>query len=363
MSTPPRKRTETLRAKKEIKSSTNSQLKRKDRKDTLQKELETILNPTNQRQQLDSLIALCRRSIEYLRETEGEMSVGSEEELRVLDEDPERMKLWPSRQSTDEAKQSDLDELETVLKELPGHIGTLLIGSFGTDYKRDPFSDLDVNCICSEVPTRAQQASILQRLQGVSEPFPGFGCFLPLGLSATVVHMSFVSQANQDALFRMRTDQGTEFPLIEISNERFAAGSYYWSTGKIVSDRDGSLQSYQRQANEIPKKYRESLTASFKHPWDRHRIMFLESREHDRVATLTALNLCTVAVLRALLLKHDIHTDPMSPPKWLPIEIENLPTSRVESMEGSELVPKDPLVAWSERFKDLERLWGIVSAN
>ena len=73
-----------------------------------------------------------------------------------------------------------------------------------------------MNCICSEIPTRAQQASILKRLQGVSEPFPGFGCFLPLGLSATVVHMSFVSQANQDALFRLRNDQGTEFPLIEI---------------------------------------------------------------------------------------------------------------------------------------------------
>ena len=91
--------------------------------------------------------------------------------------------------------------------------------------------------------------------------------------------------------------------------------------------------------------------------------MFLESEEHDRVATLTALNLCTVAVLRTFLLKHDIHTDPMSPTKWLPIEFGNLPTSRVESMEGSELVPKDPLMAWSERFKDLERLWRIVSEN
>ncbi len=322
--------------------------------------LESILDSRSQRQQLDSLITLCLKSIEFLREIEGEISVGSEEELRVLSRDPDRMKLWPPHPSSDEAKQSNLDEVETVLRGLPWHIGTMLIGSFGSENKRDPFSDVDVNCICSELPTREQQANVLAALQGEDTrdfSWPGFGCFLPLGLSATVVHMSFISQANQEALFERRKNQGTEFPLIEITNERFAVGSYYWSHSRILSDRDGSLQAYRQKAERIPKKYRDNLEDTFQQSWDYHHAMFLKAEERgDRVSALTALNSCTEAVFRAFMLKYDIHTDPITPTKWLPIEFKDLPSSRVESMEASGLVPKGASAPWSDRFTDIGRL-------
>jgi len=189
-------------------------------------------------------------------------------------------------------------------------------------------------------------------------PWPGFGCFLPLGLSATVVHMSFVSQANQEALFKMRRDQGMEFPLIEITNERFAVGSYYWLSGKILSDRDGLLHSYQHQAREIPTKYRQSLARRFQSAWERCHPAFCKAAERqDRVTALTALNSCTEAALRAFLLKYGIHSDPMSPTKWLPIEFANLPTSRLLSMVGTEWIPTDISAPWAERFREMESLW------
>lgn len=200
--------------------------------------LATVLSSRNQQEQMDALISLCYQAIQYIRAEEGEVQVDSENPLTDLHQDPELIVTWPHELPTVEAKQADLDQVEMALVEMPGHVGTLLTGSFAEDCKRDRYSDIDVNCICSELPTRDQQARILERLEPDggeggrrNRPWPGFGCFLPLGLSATVVHMSFVSQANQEALFKMRRDQGTEFPLIEITNERFAVGSYYWSRG------------------------------------------------------------------------------------------------------------------------------------
>jgi len=328
--------------------------------------LATVLSSRNQREQMDALISLCIQTIQYVRAEEGEVQVDNENPLVDLYQDPELIVTWPHEFPPVEAKQANLDELEGVLSQMPGYVGTLLIGSFADARKRDPFSDVDVNCICSELPTREEQAHILERMQpgALGFPWPGFGCFLPLGLSATVVHMSFVSQAHQEALFEMRRDQGTEFPLIEISNERFAVGSYYWSTGQILSDRDGSLQSYQREAREIPTRYRASLARRFQSAWERYHPAFCKAaKRQDRVTALTALNACTEAALRAFLLKYDIHTDPMSPTKWLPIEFAHLPTSRLAEMMGRNWIPRDASASWPDRLKDIERLWDATGTS
>jgi len=94
-------------------------------------ELDLILDASDQRQQLESLISLCFQAVGHLRATEDKLSIGNEDELRVLHEDPNRIKFWPSHPATDEAKQANLDELEMVLSQMPGYVGTLLIGSFG----------------------------------------------------------------------------------------------------------------------------------------------------------------------------------------------------------------------------------------
>jgi hypothetical protein len=314
--------------------------------------LETILSSADQREQIDALISLCFQAIQYVRGEEGELTVDAEQPLTVLYENPE----FPTEQITDEAKQADLDQVEIALREMPGHVGSLLVGSFAEDCKRDPFSDLDVYCICSELPTKATRAELTERLQpGGSE---GFGCFIPFGLKSTVVHMAFVSLANQDACFNKRHDEGQEFPLIEISNERFAVGSYYWSRGKILSDSDGILSSYQSQAREFPQRFRNALAGRFHRTWEHYRAVFPEAcRSEDRITALTALHACTQAALRALLMKHDIHTDPISPAKWIPIEIADLPQGRKRSMKGLDLAPTDASGAWTDRFKDVKELW------
>jgi hypothetical protein len=326
--------------------------------------LATVLSSRSQREQRDALISLCIQAIQYVRTEEGEVQVDNENPLIDLHRDPELIVTWPHVLPSVEEKQAHLDQVELALREMPGHLGTLLIGSFAEDTKRDCYSDIDVSCICSELPTKDVRAELAEKLQPGSDE--GSSRFMAFGLEETegaftIVHMCFISKANQDALFRRRREEGQEFPLIEISNEGLAMASYHLSKGKILSDRDGSLQSYQREAREVPTRYGASLARRFQSTWERYQSAFWKATEQqDQVTALTALNACTEATLRAFLLKYGIHTDPISPTKWLPIEFVNLPTSRLAAMMGREWIPRDASASWSDRFRDIEKLWSLM---
>ncbi len=222
--------------------------------------------------------------------------------------------------------------------------------------KRDAFSDIDLNCVCTELPTAAMRDQFVERL--APDGSDAFGCFLYLGLKATGVHMSFVSQANQDACFRQRREQGREFPFIEITNERFAAGSYYWSRGTILSDSDDVLSSYQSEARQVPQRYYEATTSRTSLAWQRYCEMFpVAVQRRDRITAMMALNGCTQAVIRQFLIEHKIHMDPISPPKWAPIEIRAVPEDMRSGMRGLDWVPADAGLPWDDRFSQLNKLW------
>ena len=78
-----------------------------------------------------------------------------------------------------------LRKLESALEEMPGHIGTLLTGSFAVDNQRDSFSDLDVFAVFEDFPKSYARDELLFRL-GLKPDFR-FGGFEYLSLDGADV--------------------------------------------------------------------------------------------------------------------------------------------------------------------------------
>ena len=76
---------------------------------------------------------------------------------------------------------------------------------------------------------------------------------------------------------------------------------------------------------------------------------------------MLALNCCTQAVIRQFLIEHKIYMDPISPPKWVPIEIRAVPEDMGSRMSGLDLVPTDGGLFWDDRFSQLNKLWDMYS--
>ncbi|MBT4500440.1 MAG: hypothetical protein HOC74_22115 [Gemmatimonadetes bacterium] len=322
--------------------------------------LETVLCSLDQSVQTNALIELCLRTISHLHSQFEGVEVEEERHLEALRDDPQRAIPWEPAPSLDlDGMQADLDRLVSALQDLPVHVGTVLIGSFGEEHKRDAFCDIDLNCVCSQLPTTEMRDQFIEALS--PKDSDAFGCFVYLALNATGVHMSFVSQENQETCFRKRREVGSEFPFIEISNEKFATGSYYWSHGTILSDTDGVLDAYQAQGREVPGRYREVIRSKCALAWERFSETYQATRTHDRVTAMVALNYCTVAAIRWFLIENGIHIDPISPPKWVPIELSVLPPEVTSRMAGFDLVPPGASLPHDARFGQLTRLWDMYS--
>lgn len=76
---------------------------------------------------------------------------------------------------------------------------------------------------------------------------------------------------------------------------------------------------------------------------------------------MAALNYCTEAAVRQFLVENKIHIDPISPPKWVPVEVDSLPAGIKSGMAGLSLVPCDASLPPDIRFGQLRELWEMYA--
>jgi hypothetical protein len=315
--------------------------------------LGAALNSGDQRSQVDAVMAIVLAVIRYLRAEFDLPSVGDEAELVALHEAPKKMHFWPPVLPSDEEKTEDLDRVVSELREMPVFLGALLVGSFASDHKRDRFSDIDLHCFCTELPDLQMRDDLAERLNPPNGS-DTFACFHSLGMPAMGVHMCYVAREAQEAYFRQLHAEGRERPFINFSNKAFATSGYYWSTGKILDDPDGTLASFRQRASDYPSELQQAVLRQWMPIWQQHKDTFQEAVDRDRLASLTSLSICTEAAVRILLAQNRIYCNPLEP-KWIPQEVANLSEETRALLPSLDLLPQGD-ESQAERFRKLEKI-------
>jgi hypothetical protein len=234
----------------------------------------------------------------------------------------------------------------------------LLGGSFAADFKRDGFSALDLFCVCSETLNEATIAALIERLAPVEHGGPTCCQFLNMGGGITV-DLCFVGRENQERYFHQLDNEGRELPFVKFDYEEFAASTYHWSKGTILSDSDGILASFQNETRKFPPALQHVINKHWTLVWQCYCADFRTAyQQRDRIRALTAISLCSEAALRVFLAENYIYCNPIEP-KWLSVEIANLPEEIRQNMKGVEYIASDISESLLERFEKMEKLWAL----
>ncbi len=215
--------------------------------------LETALDASDQKDQVERLMSLLLATIDYLRSQYGELEVGGEGMLAEMARDPQRIRFWPPEIATNETKSEMLKKVVGALTTWPEMLGLILTGSFAAEYKWDEFGDLDVCCLCTTHPDAKAHASIIDAVAAASHgAFGPCDSHLYLDFGATSMHLEFVVLDDQDRYFKQLREKGTELPFINVSHEQYALSAYGWSSGKILFDPNGLMSAYRKSIDLFP---------------------------------------------------------------------------------------------------------------
>ena len=323
--------------------------------------IDGIIFPGSLRHQSDGLIEIVSKFIHFLESRNGNLEVEHKRLLTELQVKPELLTYDLGRDVV--GLQKCLRLMTRLLCNIPVHVGTLLVGSFARSYTRDQFSDIDLVCICSEVPDKKMRDGLL-RMLNVSSSYR-FGAYEHIALQKADVQLIFVNQANQErANYKLR-NEGKECIIIDFSRQertkRYTVCGYGWYAGRILSDTHGTLASLREDAKRYPDVLRREIVLRWSSVWDRYSLEFEKAQfRNDRLTALTSLHYCIEAALRVLLACHRIYCNPVEP-KWVMHNIENLAESRKRGLRKVlQYIPSDVSAPLNVRFKKIKTLWKMI---
>ena len=327
------------------------------------RDLESIFEPADLRQQADSLISVVLKVIDYLRPGIDGMKIKFQNRLLSLRENPDQLVYYSEVIREIEDLERTQNKIVSCLAKLPETIGIFLTGSSARDFTRDKFSDLDIVCVCSEIPDDFSRDRILHKLD-VKSSFR-FGSFEHIGMPDADVHLVFVKKERQEKVLEDFRSKGEESPIMDFRDEEkireFACCVYCLASNKILWDPNGILQSFKNQTHNFPPLYKQQICAKWTPVWMRYKKEFHYAQQQgDRLSALTALHYCIQASLRILLANYEIYCNPIEP-KWISVELNNLLNNKTQRLQQSILdqVPLDVTETFLERFKKAEYLWKI----
>lgn len=321
------------------------------------------LSPTSLRGWVESLFDLVLGIIHSLQQRYPDLAVENVDLLRTLQKDRSRLSPWPVEGVT--RTESVLDSLAQHLVSLPVHIGVLLTGSFAVDYKRDQFSDIDIFCFCSEIPDDPMRDELLKSVDARKNW--RCGVFEYIDIPGGGVHLIFIPIENQRRAFHNLYEKGIEVGEVDFSDQNksasFAASAYRWMAGRILSDSDGTLAEFQERVRHYPAPLQERVCQTWLPIWDEYYLVAQKAlAQRDRLVALTALHRCTEAAFRVLLGRHQIYTNPCDDPKWLALEIANLPEVQRKAIEPAQrFIPANVGESLERRLDMIGELWKLVN--
>ena len=325
---------------------------------------EAALFPASLRGWAETVIGLVLRVTEYFHAQLPGLTVENEEVLRTLQKDAGRLaSQWEVYGA--EGKEAALDALVRNLSALSVHVGILLTGSYAVDYKRDQLSDIDLFCYCTEVPDDATRDQLLQNL-GARQNWR-CGGFEYIDMVGAGVHLIFIPIENQHRAFRELYDAGIEIGEVDFSDPKrsasFAASAYRWISGRILTDTEGTLAAFQQRVHSYPDPLQERVFLAWGPVWDRYQARCREALAgQDHLAARSALHRCTEAALRVLLARNQIYVNPVDDPKWLVLEIANLPEHSRQAVEPAlQYLPHSVGEPMVRRFDMICKLWKLAN--
>lgn len=323
------------------------------------------LSPASLRGWVENVFELVLGIIHSFQQQYPTLAVENVELLRTLRNDPSRLFPWPVEGI--KRTESVLATLARHLADLPGHIGLLLTGSLAVDFKRDQFSDIDLFCFCSAIPDDTVRDRFLKSV-GARKNWR-CGVFEYIDMPGAGVHLLFIPIGNQHRAFRELYEAGIEVGEVDFSDERrsasFAASAYRWASGSILSDTEGALSGFQERVRQYPALLQEKVYQTWVPVWDKHHPIVLKAlAQRDNLVGLTALHRCVEAALRVLLARHQIYSNPCDDPKWLALEIANLPEGQRKAIEPAlKYIPANIGHPLERRLDMIGELWKLATPH
>lgn len=323
------------------------------------------LSPASLRGWVESVFDLVLGVTHSFQQQYPDLTVENVELLHTLQNDPSRLFPWPVEGI--KRTESVLATLAKHLADLPVHIGLLLTGSLAVDFKRDQFSDIDLFCFCSAIPDDTVRDRFLESV-GARKNWR-CGVFEYIDMPGAGVHLLFIPIENQHWAFRELYEAGIEVGEVDFSDENrsasFAASAYRWASGCILSDTEGALAGFQERARQYPAQLQERVYQSWVPVWDEHYPIALKAlAQRDHLVGLTALHRCIEAALRVLLARHQVYANPCDDPKWLVLEIANLPASQRKAIEPAlKYIPANIGDSLERRLDMIGELWKLANPH
>ena len=258
-----------------------------------------------------------------------------------------------------------LRALETGLADAPGHIGTLVTGSFAVESQRDEYSDLDVFAIFDPVPDSKMRDDLRDRLQVSNPPGSRTGGFEYLKIGAGDIHCMVFDRHHIDRMLAQFEKDGSQNYTIDLRSDetawQYSPPAHRWVTGMILSDTDDILASFRQRAQYYPPQLRDYNVSQWTSVWTRYASLFEDAyQQRDYLTSLTALHNCIEAALRMLLTNAEIHAEAVDT-KWLCKEVEHLSSEQLPNIsQVLAVLPSDLLESLDERFEKTRALWEIA---
>ncbi len=247
-----------------------------------------------------------------------------------------------------------LDAVSRELSHLSGYLGALVVGSFAMECKRDAYSDLDICCICNEIPDDTERNRFLEGLD--VEPSFRMGAFEHIGMRDADVHLIFVRKSDQDAALQ-QIEMGRQNVFLDWQIDGYAVSPHYWITGRILADPSGLMHKFRVTADKYPGALKDRIVTEWRGVWEEYSALFSHSDSTgDSLTRYTALHRCNEALFRTAFAMHEVHCNVVEP-KWMPIEMAHMDTANKEKL----LKTLGPLIYegnLNDRFEISNDIWG-----
>lgn len=264
-----------------------------------------------------------------------------------------------------EKRRTALSRLEAEIRRMPGHVGTLLTGSFAIEAFRDSFADLDVFAVFDELPTDRDRDEMLGRL-GL-ERDSRHGPFEYLKPNGVDVHMMvFASNQIGQALAEFEAT-GEQETTIDFSTDeaigKYTPPAHRWIRGDILSDSEDVLKAFKRRSRSYPVQLKQRIVSTWARRFARYREALASAISgRDELSIRFCFPVCIEAAYRTLLSKNHVHQEETTT-KWLARELPLLS----EDIEGLEkvldVVPSRIQEDPDLRLEKVDQIWAFANKS
>jgi predicted small integral membrane protein len=294
-------------------------------------QLMAVVEPSSHIGQADAVVSIALDAIDSVTGQYSKLEIDDYERKRLqwLRENPTELHPEIGDLAT---LRSALDRVVASLTQLPSHVGVLVTGSCAASYRMDEYSDIDLHCLCTIMPTDQERDQMLERIR--PRDSSRMDSFEWLGLKGTDVHLLFNTVEEQKALFQRVFEEGDQGPASDWQNDGYALSPYGWAFGRIASDPKNVLREFTAQANAFPPRLRDTVVTEWSAVWRDYAARVDDSlTRDDLISAFTALVNCNEAVFRVALAVHGVHCTP-GVPKWLPVEFRQVAEPTLSAIEA-----------------------------